>query len=137
MENLKLFELKETKRHYNNNIIYQRQQARLQAQKMLKMIKNQNKLNNWNDCVDNRLKGFKNEKYIIKICKLYYGTSKLKFCQKREKFCKMCCNFNIGFSHGKTRKNCSNQCNIIVNHIKVKKSKKKGKRKETKIKYKN
>ncbi len=73
-----------------------------------------------------------NQKYIISLCKKYYGENSFVTCTKKENFCKDCCNHNIGFNHVEKRLNCKRKCEKIIKGISLGLGKKKNKSKKIK-----
>lgn len=50
-----------------------------EADLMLKATLDQQKLNDYSVCYDKRLQGFKNKKFIKRLCRHYYGKQVLKY----------------------------------------------------------
>ena len=98
-----------------NQINYHKLEAQKQAQTVLKLIQNQNKLNEWTHCSNKKLTGFKDSKYVSGLCKLYYGENGQPKCIQKKYFCGMCCRFNIGLNHMPIRKKCVKKCDKLIN----------------------
>jgi hypothetical protein len=70
---------------------------------------------------------FKNQDYIFKTCKRYYGENRVDECIQKPNFCRMCCDWHVGASFTNKREECKGECgNYIVGLPWDKKLNKKG-----------
>merc|ERR1711957_223265 len=106
-----------------------------------KNIMKNKKLKNYESCTDNRILNFKDAKYINGVCKKIYGESMDKKCDKKTKFCGMCCSHHVGLAFKNHYKKCFNTCENLIRGVKKvkkdddkkdKKDKKKKKKKKKK-----
>jgi len=82
-----------------------------------KIMKNK-KLKNYDTCVDNRLLNFVDKKYVTNTCKKIYGESLESKCEKKTKFCGMCCSHHVGLAFKNHYKKCFNQCSNLLRGVK-------------------
>ena len=67
-------EIKNLKKHYEEKMKKKKITNIKDANTMLNFYVDQEKLHNYQVCFSNHLKGFKNKKFISKICRDYYGS---------------------------------------------------------------
>lgn len=67
-------EVKNFKKKFQDKLYKQRITARTDANAMLNFYVDQEKLKDYRVCFSKQLKGFKNKKYVSKLCKHYYGS---------------------------------------------------------------
>jgi len=75
------------------------------------------KLKNYDRCVDNRILGFKDKKYIVEQCKYIYGESLGNKCDRKSQFCGMCCSHHAGLSYRNHYKKCFNKCENLIRGV--------------------
>jgi hypothetical protein len=54
------------------------------------------------------------KEYVKNTCVGIYGKSKEGISEEKTNFCKMCCEFYIGFKHLNTRVECKDKCNTWI-----------------------
>ena len=61
------------KTSFENQISEEKNKAKSEAKNMMSLIIDQGKLTDYSVCHDDRVKDFKDKKYINKLCTHYYG----------------------------------------------------------------
>ena len=90
MSSMKMTELTEYTKLYQNQIKMQAQHAQNKAKMLMHMVSEQDKLSDYRICFSDSLRHFKNKVKVTKICKLYYGkyvkqnNFRVKMSAKRE-----------------------------------------------------
>jgi hypothetical protein len=92
-----------------------RDRANEEAKGMMKSILEQSKLTSYEGCINPKLKGFTDKKYVKDLCFHLYGENKVDQCIQKKEFCSMCCYFHIGEKYSNKRTDCKSQCTKIIN----------------------
>ena len=108
-----------------DQIKQEKEKANNQGKIMIKMIMEQKKLTDDSKCYDNKLFMFTNKSYINSVCKDYFGLWGYQDCSRKNNFCRMCCEHNIGSNFAQKRFSCKRKCNEQINGKKKKEKKEK------------
>jgi hypothetical protein len=68
-------EIKTYKKQFITQIETEKKKANTQARKMMKVIVDQNRFTEFDDCTEPLLLFFKDQNYVNKVCKIYYGEN--------------------------------------------------------------
>ena len=99
---------------YMQKIEQQKEKNNMETLNLIKCFNEDKKLTEWSDCVSIEVYEFKDQKYIDKICNVYYGEENGEKCKSKKHFCNMCCDHHIGRMHIKFQRKCLSVCRNIV-----------------------
>jgi hypothetical protein len=112
--NMEKKEINQFKKEYKREIVAQKQKANIEAQGMMRIVLDEEKLTPYDQCTDDQLLNFENQEFVRKTCMIYYGENKVNECQIKENFCMMCCAHHVGIKHVNELINCKSTCSGLL-----------------------
>jgi len=115
MQKMNKQDLEEYKVTISKPIIEEKKRTRSQVQRIMKMAE-QNQVNQpFDECLDNRLEGFKDIKYVKEVCQKMFGEDLCEVCEQKDNFCQKCCGHRIGQQYINKLAKCKVQCGALIN----------------------
>ena len=99
----------------NGRLVDIKEKANNEAKSLMKAIADQSKLTPYDECINPRLKDFKDKAFIKESCFELYGESKSSKCSEKKEFCGMCCHFHIGSKFYNKQRECEKKCDNLIN----------------------
>ncbi len=109
--------MKEYKTAIINKIKETQSRAGSEAENMMKMLMDHNKIKDFSKCTAPSLFKFNNTDYVRRTCLQYFGEAGLNMCNKKNQFCNLCCSYNVGTQHAEKLFECKSKCTKLVTGI--------------------
>lgn len=106
--------MQKVKKSVEKKINEEKEKAALTANKIMNNMIKQSRKMSYSRCIDPNLKYFINKLHIRSLCMELFGENQYKECEEQNKFCTMCCKFNVGAKWFEIQSKCIGQCNELI-----------------------
>jgi hypothetical protein len=114
MQQMNKQDLQEFKVTISKPIVEYKKKTRSQIQRIMKMAEASKVNQPFDECLNNRLEGFKDLDYVKEVCQKMYGQDLCETCENKENFCQKCCGHRVGTQFATKLAKCNVQCNALI-----------------------